>query len=74
MSAHSLIDAFLFFKSTLVFGLDFEFGLELRKCLLHRFGFGHQIASAPAAYYIVFFSLIRFKYSTLTLECTALMA
>ena len=31
---------------------------KLRKWLLHRSNFGHQIASAPATYYIVFFSLI----------------
>ena len=41
-------------------------GLNNWKCLLHRSGFGHQIAGAPAAYYIAFFSLFRFKYSTLT--------
>ena len=33
---------------------------------MQQSSFGHQIASAPAAYYIAFFSLIRFKYSTLT--------
>ena len=34
-------------------------------CLVHRPGFRHQIAAAPAANQIVPFSLIRFKYSTL---------
>ena len=37
-----------------------------RWCLLHRSGFQHQIASAPTTYYIAFFSLIQFKYGTLT--------
>ena len=32
----------------------------------HRSGFLHHIAGAPAAYCIAFFSLIRFKYGTLT--------
>ena len=35
-------------------------------CLLHQSGFGHQIAAAPSACYIAFFSLLRFKYGTLT--------
>ena len=39
-----------------------------RKCLDHRSGFKHQIAAAPAAYNITFFSLLRFKYGTLTHE------
>ena len=40
----------------------------IRKCLLYRSGFGHQIAAVPAACYIdiAFFSLLRFKYGTLT--------
>ena len=42
------------------------FWFLVRKCLLHRSGFGHQIAAAPAACYIAFFSLVRFKYGTLT--------
>ena len=33
---------------------------------MHRPGFRHQIAAAPAANQIVLFSLICFKYSTLT--------
>ena len=33
---------------------------------MHRPGFWHQIAAAPAANQIALFSLIRFKYSTLT--------
>ena len=33
---------------------------------MHRPGFRHQIAAAPAANQIAPFSLIRFKYSTLT--------
>ena len=33
---------------------------------MHRPGSGHQIAGAPAANQIALFSLIRFKYSTLT--------
>ena len=33
---------------------------------MHRPGFRHQIAAAPAANQIALFSLIRFKYSTLT--------
>ena len=33
---------------------------------MHRPGFRHQIAAAPAANQIASFSLIRFKYSTLT--------
>ena len=39
---------------------------KLRKCLLHCPGFGHQITGAPAANQITLFSLIQFKYSTLT--------
>ena len=33
---------------------------------MHRPGFRHQIAGSPAANQIALFSLIRFKYSTLT--------
>ena len=33
---------------------------------MHRPGFRHQIAESPAANQIALFSLIRFKYSTLT--------
>ena len=33
---------------------------------MHRPGFRHQIAAAPAANQIALFSLIRLKYSTLT--------
>ena len=40
----------------------------LRKCLDHRSGFRHQTAAAAAACYIAFFSLLRFKYGTLTHE------
>ena len=38
------------------------------KCLLHQSSFEHQIAAAPAACYIAFFLLLRFKYDTLTQE------
>ena len=40
--------------------------ISKRKCLDHRSGVRHQINGVPAAYYIAFFSLIRFKYGTLT--------
>ena len=33
---------------------------------MHRPGFRHQIAGSPAANQIALFSLIRYKYSTLT--------
>ena len=33
---------------------------------MHRPGFRHQIAGSPAANQIALFTLIRFKYSTLT--------
>ena len=39
-----------------------------RKCLEYRSGFGHQITAALAACYIAFFSLLQFKYGTLTQE------
>ena len=42
--------------------------LKSRKCQDHRSGFRHQIAGTLAAYYIAFFSLIRFKYGTLTCQ------
>ena len=37
-----------------------------RKCLEQRSGFGYQITAASAACYIAFFSLLWFKYGTLT--------
>ena len=42
--------------------------LIIMECLDHRSGFEHQIAAAPAACYIAFFSLLRFNYGTLTHE------
>ena len=52
----------------LLYSVRYCMWIQLRKCLDHRSGFRHQIAGAPAAYYryIAFFSLIRFKYATLT--------
>ena len=35
---------------------------------MHRPGFRHQIAGSPVANQIALFFLIRFKYSTLTLQ------
>ena len=39
-----------------------------RKCQEHWSGFGHQITAALAACYIAFFSLLRFKFGTLTFK------
>ena len=48
-----------------------RFSLILWKCLDYRSGFGHQIAAALAACYIAFFSLLRFKYGTLTYQISS---
>ena len=58
---------FLNFEPQLVNICEVQDYVDLvKECLLHRSSFRHQIAEAPAAYYIAFFSLIQFKCSTLT--------
>ena len=52
--------------SLVILWLLHSLGGKKWKCQLHRPGFGHQIVGAPAANQIALFSLIRFKYSTLT--------